>query len=84
MATTTTTTTSSAATPAKVVVGVFSEAIIPGGSHLVNGDLREGAVHFILGIAAGMALGPLGVLAIKANSLAKSTTGTSVLDKVTG
>jgi hypothetical protein len=78
-----TTTTSSSANPAKIVLGVFSEAIIPGGSNLVKGDLREGAIHLILGIAAGMALGPLGVLAVKANSLAKATTGQGVLDKVT-
>jgi hypothetical protein len=79
-----TTTNTSSATPAGVVVGVLSEAVIPGGSHLVKGDLREGAVHFILGIAAGMALGPLGVLVVKANSLAKATTGQSVTDKITG
>ena len=79
----TTTTSSSPATPAKVAVGVLSEAIIPGGSNLLKGDLTQGAIHLILGIAAGMALGPLAVLAVKANSLAKATTGQGVLDKIT-
>lgn len=81
---TTSSTSPTPATPAKLAVGVLSEAIIPGGSNLVKGDLTQGACHLILGIAAGMALGPLGVLAVKANSLAKATTGQSVIEQVTG
>jgi hypothetical protein len=80
MATTTHTTT----TPAKVAVGVLSEAVVPGGSNLIKGDLSQGALHLILGIAAGLAFGPWGLLAVKANSLAKSQTGQGVLDQVTG
>lgn len=79
----TTSSRSSSVTPAKVAVGAVSEALIPGGSHLVRGDLSQGAVHLILGVAASMALGPLGLLAVKAHSLAKSTTGQGLLDKIT-
>lgn len=79
-----TTSANTATTPARVAVGALSEAIVPGGSHLVRGDLSQGAVHLILGVAAGLALGPLGLLAVKAHSLAKSTTGQSPLDKVLG
>jgi len=78
------TTTSNSTTPAKVAVGFLSEAVIPGGSHLVKGDLSQGAVHLILGVAASLAIGPFGLLAVKANSLAKSHTGQSLLDKITG
>jgi hypothetical protein len=78
-----TTASSHTATPGGVVVGVVSEAIVPGGSHLIKGDFATGAAHLVLGIAAGLALGPLGVLGVKALSLAKSTTGESPLDRVT-
>lgn len=78
------TTAQTSTTPAKVALGVLSEAVIPGGSNLIKGDLQQGAVHLILGIAAGLTFGPLGLLAVKAASLAKSTTGQGVLDQVTG
>jgi hypothetical protein len=78
------TTSSNAATSGRVVVGALSEALVPGGSHLVRGDLAQGAVHLILGVVAGLAIGPIGLIGVKALSLAKSTTGQSPLDKVTG
>jgi hypothetical protein len=77
-----TTATSTRATPGKVVVGALSEALIPGGSHLVQGDLSQGAVHLLLGVAAAVTLGPLGLIGVKALSLAKSSTGQSPLDKI--
>ena len=78
------TTTSNSAASTKVVVGALSEALVPGGSHLVRGDLKEGAVHLILGLAASLTIGPIGLLLVKANSLSKSTTGQSPLDRITG
>jgi len=72
---------SSSQTPAGVAVSVLSEAVIPGGSNLIKGDLSQGALQFILSIGAGMFFGPLGVLAVRANSLAKAQTGRSVLDQ---
>lgn len=78
------TTTSTATTPGKLAVGVISEVVIPGGSNLIKGDLQQGVVHLILGIAAGMAFGPLGLIAVKINSLAKANTGQGLLDQVTG
>lgn len=80
----TTTTSSQTATPGGIVVGALSEAIVPGGSHLVKGDFATGAAHLVLGVAAGLALGPLAVIGVKALSLAKATTGQSPLDKITG
>jgi hypothetical protein len=79
-----TTTSPTANTPAKLAVGVISEVVIPGGSNLIKGDLQQGAVHLILGIAAGMAFGPWGLIAVKLNSLAKAHTGQGLIDQVTG
>jgi len=78
------TTSSNTPTPAKLAVGVLSEAIVPGGSNLLKGDLTQGAIHLILGVGATLAFGPIGLLAVKANSLSKATTGQSLVDKVTG
>lgn len=78
------TTSSTANTPAKLAVGVLSEVVIPGGSNLVKGDLQQGAIHLLLGVAAGMAFGPWGLIAVKINSLAKSHTGQGLVDQVTG
>ena len=74
---------SSSANPTGVAVSVLSEAVIPGGSHLIRGDLSQGALQFLLSIGAGMFFGPLGVLAVRANSLAKAQTGRSVLEQFT-
>lgn len=73
----------SSPSPAGVAVSVLSEALIPGGSNMIKGDLSQGVLHLIMGIAAGAFFGPLGVLAVRANSLAKSHTGQSVLDQFT-
>lgn len=78
------TTASNATSPTKVAVEFVSEALVPGGSNLVKGDLTQGAIHLVLGVVAVMTVGPLGLLAVKANSLAKAHTGQGLLDKVTG
>lgn len=52
-----------------------SEAVIPGGSNLVNGDLKQAAIHAVLGIIAGSVFGLPGALLIAANSFTKATTG---------
>ena len=78
------TTSSNANNSTKVAVSALSEAVVPGGSHLLKGDFTQGAVHLALGLAASLAIGPWGLAAVKALSLAKSTTGQSPLDKVIG
>ena len=52
-----------------------SEAVIPGGSNLVNGDLKQAAIHAVLGIIAGAVFGLPGALLVAANSFTKATTG---------
>ncbi|MGA9996427.1 MAG: DUF6072 family protein [Pyrinomonadaceae bacterium] len=52
-----------------------SEAVIPGGSNLINGDLKQAAIHAVLGIIAGSVFGIPGALLVAANSFTKATTG---------
>ena len=52
-----------------------SEAVIPGGSNLVNGDLKQAAIHAVLGIIAGSVFGIPGALLIAANSFTRATNG---------
>ena len=78
------TTTHGTTTPVKVAAGALSEALLPGGSNLIRGDLTQGVIHLALGIAATLAFGPWGLVAVKAHSLAKSQTGQGLLDQITG
>ncbi len=50
-------------------------AIVPGASLIADGDLRAGVVHSVIGITAGIVFGPLGWLAVAANSYSRSITG---------
>ena len=61
-----------------------SEAVIPGGSHLVNGDLKQAGIHAVAGIVAGALFGPLGVLVVAANSFARATTGHHLYESLQG
>lgn len=57
-----------------------SEAVIPGGSNLVNGDLKQAAIHAVLGIVAGSIFGLPGALMIAANSFTRATTGRHIYE----
>ncbi|HYY98384.1 MAG TPA: DUF6072 family protein, partial [Pyrinomonadaceae bacterium] len=52
-----------------------SEAVIPGGSHLVNGDLKQAGIHAVAGIVAGALFGLPGLIVVAANSFTRATTG---------
>jgi hypothetical protein len=69
--------------PMGVGLGAITELVVPGGSNLIKGDLKEGGIHLLLAWAAGALLGPLGVLAVRANSLAKATTGRGMIEQLT-
>ena len=56
------------------------EAFLPGGSHLVKGDLMNGAIYAALGLAAKAVFGLPGLLAVSANSFTKARTGLSLLE----
>jgi len=61
-----------------------SEAVIPGGSHLVNGDFKQAGIHAVAGILAGAIFGPVGVLVVAANSFARATTGHHLYESLQG
>jgi len=57
--------------------------VVPGASLLAKGQVKSGLVHAGVGIAAKVALGPIGLLAVAANSYCKSKTGDSLFTKFT-
>lgn len=52
-----------------------SEAIIPGGSNLVNGNIKEGLLYAAVGTFAKAVFGLPVALLVSASSFTKSTTG---------
>lgn len=52
-----------------------SEMLLPGGSNLIKGDLKQGGIHVALGLAARAFLGLPAMLLISANSFTKAMTG---------
>jgi hypothetical protein len=52
-----------------------SELVIPGGSNLINGDLKQAALHAGLGLLAGAVFGLPGLIVVAANSFTRATTG---------
>ena len=59
-----------------------SEYMVPGGSHLVNGDIVRAGIHFGLGVVAKFMFGFPGLLLVKANSIAKAKTGRSLVESL--
>ena len=56
-------------------VKLAGEALLPGASNLLQGDIKQGAIHAVIGIAARAAFGLPGLLIVGANSFSKATTG---------
>ncbi len=69
--------------PIKTAVQLGSEFVVPGGSNFINGDIKTGGLHLLLGLAAGALLGPVGVFAVGANSFSRATTGRNICDHFT-
>ena len=59
------------------------EAVVPGASLLMDGNILSGGAHLVVGGLARMALGPVGLVLVVANSYSKSTTGKSLLQQFT-
>ena len=57
--------------------------LAPGTSLLLEGRVIEGSLHVIVGLAARALLGPIGWLAVAANSYASATTGKNLLQQAT-
>jgi len=63
---------------------LVGETLIPGASLLMDGQFVNGAIHAAVGTAARLALGPIGLLLVCADSFSKSTTDKSLWDHVSG
>lgn len=61
-----------------------SEVVIPGGSHLLNGDMKQAGIHAVAGIVAGAIFGPLAAIVVAANSFARATTGNNLYEAMRG
>jgi len=48
---------------------------IPGFSRYMDNEIKEGALHTLAGLAAGIAIGPVGVWLVAANSISRSNSG---------
>jgi hypothetical protein len=48
---------------------------IPGFSRYMDNEIKEGALHTLAGLVAGIAIGPAGVLLVAANSISRSNSG---------
>jgi uncharacterized protein DUF6072 len=66
------------------VLMVAGESVVPGGSHVVKGDLKQAGIHAVFGLAAKAAFGIPGLILVSASSLSKALTGRSVLDQFSG
>ncbi|MBB3033832.1 DUF6072 family protein [Alteriqipengyuania lutimaris] len=51
------------------------EALVPGGAHLVRGNLKQGGLHLVVGLAARTMFGLPGLALVSANSLVKAQSG---------
>lgn len=65
-------------------IKLLGEALVPGASLLMDGRVAAGALHTVVGAWARVALGPVGLALVVANSYANSTTGKNLLKQFTG
>lgn len=61
--------------PVKKSILFGSEYLLPGGSNLIQGDIKQGGLHVALGFLAKAAFGVPGLLVVSANSFTKAVTG---------
>jgi hypothetical protein len=63
-------------------IKLASEGLLtPGASLLLDGDIRRGGAHVLVGLAARALLGPVGWLLVAANSFSRSTTGLGLTEQ---
>jgi len=67
----------------KTGVQLASEIVFPGGSNLIKGDLVNGGIYALLGLAARAMFGIPGLLIISASSFAKASTGQNLVEVLT-
>jgi hypothetical protein len=59
----------------KLGASFAGEALIPGASNLLNGDVKQAGLHLVAGLAARSLFGIPGLVLVSANSIVKATTG---------
>jgi hypothetical protein len=65
-------------------VKLASEGLIaPGTSLLMDGDIKAGGAHLVVGLVAKSLLGPVGWLLVAASSFSKSATGKNLTEHFT-
>lgn len=65
-------------------IKLLGEAFVPGASLLMDGQVASGAAHAVIGTFARVALGPVGLALVIANSFSKSATGKNLIKQFTG
>lgn len=63
---------------------LIGETVLPGASLLLDGKFVNGALHSVAGIGARIALGPIGVVLVCADSFSKSVTDKNLWDHASG
>jgi hypothetical protein len=63
----------------KNAIKLAGEAILPGASLLMDGQILHGGLHLLAGAVAKAFLGPVGIAVVIANSYSNSTTGKNLL-----
>lgn len=61
---------------------LVGESMLPGASLMMDGNLKNGAVHAVIGFGARALLGPAGVALVAADSFSKSLTDKYLWDHV--
>ncbi|HEX7140826.1 MAG TPA: DUF6072 family protein, partial [Vicinamibacterales bacterium] len=64
--------------PGKILVNsaqAIGDALVPGASQFVAGNIKSGTLHLLAGIAAKAVLGPVGWLVAGADAYSESVTG---------
>ena len=64
-------------------VRLFGETLLPGTSLLMDGRIKEGALHTVAGLAARSLLGPIGWGLVAANSYVKSVSDQNLIGLAT-
>jgi hypothetical protein len=68
----------------KTGLGFVGEYLVPGGSNLVKGDIKQFGIHAALGYAAAAFIGLPGLLLVSADSLTKAVTGHHLHEAILG
>jgi hypothetical protein len=61
---------------------IAGETVAPGASLLLDGQVLPGVAHFLAGMVARAAFGPVGMILVAADSYSKSVSGKGLLEQL--